>query len=72
MNKEVFNKKVSLAIRHFRNEKGVNQDKAYIQTGTHFARLEQGKVDPRISTIYKICDYFEITISEFFEKVESL
>jgi len=55
-----------------RKEKGVTQETAYCDTGHHFARLEIGKVDPQVTTIASICDYFEITISEFFDKVESL
>ena len=72
MNKEVFKRKVALTIRQLREEKGVAQDIVWFDEGIHIARLESGKIDPRISTIARLCDYFEITISEFFEKVESL
>jgi len=70
--RRVLKNKVSITIATLRKEKGVTQETAYCDTGHHFARLEIGKVDPQVTTIASICDYFEITISEFFDKVESL
>ena len=46
-------------------EKGVTQEDALNDTGIHFVRIEQAKRDVPFSTIYKICEYFEISLEVF-------
>lgn len=54
-------------VKELRTKKGVTQQQAFIDSGVHFGRVEQGKRDASITTINKICNYFEISITEFFE-----
>jgi transcriptional regulator with XRE-family HTH domain len=58
-------------IKKLRKEKKVTLEIFYFDTGIHLARIEQGKQDIKISTLSKICDYFEISLSEFFLMIES-
>jgi len=53
-------------IKKTRKSKGLSQEDAYNDTGIHFARIEQGKRDVTFYTLYKICLYFDITFTEFF------
>lgn len=57
---------LSKRVKRLRNEKGVSQHIAYLDTKIHFGRIEQGKRDVNLTTLYKICDYFEIELSSFF------
>lgn len=53
-------------IKELRKIKDVSQQNAYNDTGIHFARIEQGKRDISYTTLLRICNYFEITLKEFF------
>lgn len=59
--------KLANKVKKLRNSKGVTQEVALIDTGIHFGRIEQGKRDISLTTLLKICKYFEITPSEFFK-----
>jgi len=59
--------KIAKRIKQLREEKGISQDTFYIDTDIHIARIELGKVNITISTLQDICDYFEISISDFFK-----
>lgn len=53
-------------IKGLRTKKGVTQENAYGDTGIHFGRIEQGKRDPSFTTLFKISQYFDLTLEEFF------
>ena len=69
---EVLLKSIILTIKELRKEKGVTLETFYFDTGIHLARIEQGKTNISISTLAKICAYFEISLVEFFVKVENI
>lgn len=69
-NKELLNK-VVLTVKEIRKSKNITLEVFYFDTGIHLARIEQGKQNITISTLSKICEYFEISLSEFFKKVET-
>lgn len=62
--------KVVFCIKQIRKAKNVTLEVFYFDTGIHLARIEQGKQNISISTLSKICNYFEISLSEFFLLVE--
>lgn len=73
--KLAFNKKDALLklahrIKVVRKSKNLTQEDCYNDTGIHFARIEQGKRDVSYTTLHKICDYFEITLQEFFKGID--
>jgi len=53
-------------VKELRKLKGVSQQNAYNDTGIHFARIEQGKIDVSYTTLLRVCEYFELSLSEFF------
>lgn len=59
-------------IKAIRKSKKVTLEIFYFDTGIHIARIEQGKTNITITTLSKICDYFGITLLEFFEKIEEM
>lgn len=54
-------------VKELRSIKGVTQEEALNDTGIQFSRIEQGKRDVQLSTLYKLCQYFEISLHEFFD-----
>ena len=57
--------KIIFKIKKLRDQKGVTLQEFYNDTGIHLARIESEKRDIPISTLARVCEYFEITLSEF-------
>ena len=68
-NKELINSIVFI-IKKLRKENNITLEVFYFDISIHLARIEQGKQDINISTISKICDYFKLSIVDFFKLVE--
>lgn len=69
--KELLNK-IILTIKEVRKKHGVTLETFYFDTGIHLARIEQGKTNISVSTLSKICDYFNLELSQFFSEVENI
>jgi transcriptional regulator with XRE-family HTH domain len=61
-------KKISLRIKELREIKGVTQEDFYNDTGINISRIERAVSDMSISTLERICLYFDIPFKEFFKK----
>ena len=64
-----------IACRYFREEAEISQEKFAIKIDmdrTYYASVEAGKRNISLQNIMKIANGFEISISELFQKVESL
>jgi transcriptional regulator with XRE-family HTH domain len=74
MNKQRRNKDLLLniaqRIKQLREEKGISQEVFYIDTDIHIARVETGKLNITVSTLQSICNYFEISIADFFKEMK--
>ena len=57
-------------IKRLREDNNVTLEVFYFDTGIHLARIEQGKTNITVNTLYRICQYFELTLSSFFEDIE--
>jgi transcriptional regulator with XRE-family HTH domain len=66
---EVFKKKISGQIRKVRRQHRITQEKFYTDTNINIARLESGKIDIRLETLRKICAYFDVSLSGFFQGI---
>lgn len=62
--------KIAARLKDLREERGLSQEKVYNELDIHIARIEVGKVNVSVSTISRLCAYFDITLTEFFEKIE--
>ena len=67
---EIIITKVVRCIKDLRQQKSITLEVFYFDTGIHLARIEQGKQNITISTLSKICEYFEISLSDFFLLME--
>ena len=63
-------KTIILTIKEVRKKHGVTLETFYFDTGIHLARIGQGKTNISVSTLSKICNYFEISLVDFFKEVE--
>ena len=61
--------KIANRIKQLREEKGISQDSFFIDTDIHIARIESGRSNITVSTLSAICDYFGITLSDFFKDI---
>ena len=58
--------KIARRIKQLREEKNISQEMFYIDTDIHIARIETGKMNITVSTLQAICEYFEISLHDFF------
>lgn len=76
MPKQVINslllQKIVICIKQIRKSKNVTLEVFYFDTGIHLARIEQGNQNITISTLSEICNYFSISLSDFFLMVEKM
>ena len=61
--------KIASRIKQLREEKGISQDSFFIDTDIHIARIESGRSNITVSTLSAICDYFGISLSDFFKDI---
>ncbi len=58
---------VGKRLRELRLKKGLSQDVVYVDTDIHIARVEMGRYNITISTLSDLCDYYDVTLEEFFK-----
>jgi Predicted transcriptional regulator with C-terminal CBS domains len=62
--------KIVQRIKQLREEKNISQDMFYIETDIHIARIETGKLNITVSTLQDICEYFGISLRDFFKEMK--
>lgn len=67
-NQELLNQ-IAKRIKQLREEKGLSQDTFYIDTDIHIARIELGKTNITVSTLQDICNYFGVSLKDFFNQI---
>lgn len=68
---EILLKDIALQIKRIRESKRLSQETVFLDTDIHCGRLEQGKQNITISTLKCLCDYFQISLTDFFKTIES-
>lgn len=48
----------------------MSQIDVYIDTDIHIGRIEQGKTNITVTTLSDICDYYKISLEDFFHCIE--
>tara|TARA_R110002020_G_scaffold41194_2_gene121479 strand:+ start:581 stop:838 length:258 start_codon:yes stop_codon:yes gene_type:complete len=70
-NKELLSS-ISLALKELREKKDLTQQMVKDDTGIHIGRIETTKHDPSSSTVFELCKYFKIPLSEFCKRLEEI
>jgi transcriptional regulator with XRE-family HTH domain len=65
---ELINQIVSF-LKLLREENGLTQEDVYNDTGIHIARIETRKVNISISTLAALSKYFNLTLEDFFKRL---
>ncbi len=63
-------RQIALRFRELRKEKGLTLDAVYYDTGINIKSLEVSSKNLAIATIIKLCEYYEVTLEEFFRGME--
>lgn len=63
--------RIALVLKDLREDMGVSQEEVYNETNIHIGRIESGNSNLSISTLSVLLKYFNVRLSEFFEKVEN-
>lgn len=53
-------------LKQLRRDRGLSQMDVYIDTDINIARIESGHGNLSISTLADLCDYYRITLADFF------
>ena len=54
-------------LKELRVAKGVSQETVYEDTGIHIGKIETARYNVTVSTLSKLCNYYGITLKEFFD-----
>ena len=63
-------KAIAQCVKKVRLSKNLSQEEVYLDTEIHCGRLEQGKQNVTVCTLKRLCDYFQISLSDFFKEIE--
>ncbi len=64
-------KAVANKLRKLRNERGVSQKVVLIDTDINVGRIELGKQNISLSTLSILCDYYGISLVDFFLDIQT-
>lgn len=53
-------------LRYLRRKNGLSQMDVYIDTDINIARIEAGRGNISLSTLADLCDYYQISLADFF------
>lgn len=62
--------KVAEKLKNLRNEKNITQEVVYFDTNINVKRIEVGSMNISLTTLAILCEYYGITLEEFFKGIE--
>ena len=66
---DVLIEEIARKLKDLRIGRGVSQETVYFNTGIHIGKIETEKYNITVSTLSKLCDYYQITLEEFFKGI---
>jgi transcriptional regulator with XRE-family HTH domain len=67
--KNILLKQIAKRVKQLRKEKGVTQRDVMYTTDINIIRIEKAEINITIHTIQRLCQYFEVTLEEFFKGI---
>lgn len=61
---------IAARLRKLRKERSLSQIDVYIDTDIHIARIERGQTNISVSTLWDICEYYNISLDDFFRGID--
>lgn len=62
---------IAQKLKQIRQVKGLSQEFVYLETEVHVGRVESGKVNISVVTLSILCDYYDVTLEEFFRGIKT-
>ena len=66
---DVLIEEIARRLKDLRIGRGLSQETVYFNTGIHIGKIETEKYNITDSTLSKLCDYYQITLEEFFKGI---
>lgn len=57
-------------LKTLRTERQLTQEDVYNDTGIHISRIETGRVNVSLSTLKALLDYYQTSLSQFFQNIQ--
>jgi transcriptional regulator with XRE-family HTH domain len=67
---EALLQEIAKELKRLRRIKGVSQEDVFNDTEIHIGRIETGKTNISISTLSALCNYFGLSLSDFFKDIK--
>jgi transcriptional regulator with XRE-family HTH domain len=65
-------KRMAVVLKQLREDQNLTQSMVYNDTNIHIGRIETAQANPTVSTISALCDYYKISESELYKRIESI
>ena len=62
---------IAQKLKQIRQAKGLSQEFVYLETEVHVGRVESGKGNISVVTLSILCDYYGVTLEEFFRGIKT-
>ena len=66
---DVLIEEIARRLKDLRIGRGLSQETVNFNTGLHIGKIETEKDNITVSTLSKLCDYYQITLEEFFKGI---
>lgn len=58
-------------LKQIRHERGLTQENVRFDTDLNIGRIESGSHSVSLTTLADLCDYYDITLSDFFHPIRT-
>ncbi len=69
-NKPEMMRQVAQKLKKLRHNKGVTQEVVYFDTNINVKRIEVGTMNISLTTISILCEYYGVSLGEFFSDID--
>lgn len=63
-------KAIAGRLRELRSTRGISQEAVYEDTGIHIGKIETEKYNITVSTLARLCRYYDTSLEAFFKEIE--
>lgn len=61
---------IAAELRRLRKEHALSQIDVYIDTDIHVGRIEQGRTNISVTTLFDLCSYYGVSLEDFFAGIK--
>lgn len=68
---EILHDRIVERLKYIRKQKGLKQEDVRFDLDINISRIEVGQHSITITTLADLCDYYGVTLKEFFDGIET-